>query len=209
MKVYFWRIWHSILLFLAHTGYTNYSHILPILLYPTAGIQPSARSCHPGNKTAQLQIYCMWPPMLQCSAKATASHQSRQYNCALYFPLRVGNSLQQLSGKKMHTSLIRRMHIRTCTLQVCPHFTKTKTSRRPSKRPPTSGRPKGDSVNMVLAHAREVAPAKISEAKLSSTASTNTTAKFAHVCFSLLSCYLACTTYVLIVCACAFNSLDR
>jgi hypothetical protein len=46
-----------------------------------------------------------------CSAKATASHQSRQYNCALYFPLRLGNSLRQVSGKKMHTSLIRRMHI--------------------------------------------------------------------------------------------------
>ena len=92
----------------------------------------------------------------------------------------------------------------TCTLQVCSHFTKTKTGGRPSKRRPfTSGRLKGGSVNMVLGHAREVAPAKISEAKLSPTASTNTTAVY-KVCTCLLQSpvMLPCLHHICVDCLC-------
>ena len=71
------------------------------------------------------------------------------------------------------------------------------------KRPLTSGRPKGGSVNMALGHAREVAPAKISEAKLSPTVSTNTTA-VRKVCTCLLQSpvMLPCLHHICVDCLC-------
>ena len=95
------------------------------------------------------------------------------------------------------------MHTCTCILQVCSHFTKTTTGGRPSKRPLTSGRPKGTSVNMVLGHARGVAPATISEAKLSPTVNTNRTA-VCKVCACLLHCplMLPCLHHMCLDCLC-------
>ena len=113
----------------------------------------------------------------------------------------------------MHTSLIHRMHIHVYVHGHCGFallHTKTKTGRRPSKRPLTSGRPKGGSVNMVLGHAREVAPVKISEAKHSySEHQHNSSVQSLHMSASV-SCHATLLApHVLIVCACAFNSLDR